>query len=134
MITWTPALETGHPIIDRDHRQLIDTLNSLEDALKKGAGKEEMGRIIGFLNTYTREHFRREEGYMQQVRCPAHGTNCSAHAELVKKLDGWVQQLNTTGATTLLVLTVFREANQWIHQHILKVDCRLKGCARLNAA
>jgi hemerythrin-like metal-binding protein len=130
MITWSAALETGHPIIDRDHRQLVDTLNTLEEAIKKGAGKEEMHKIIGFLNTYTREHFKREEAYTLQVRCPNHAENIQAHAELIKKLDGWVEHLNSTGSTISLVLGVYRETNQWIQQHILKVDCKLRGCAK----
>jgi len=127
MIQWNDSLATGHPMVDHDHRQLINSLNELEVALQTGAGKEQLGKIIAFLNTYTREHFTREEAHMQRVGCPAHAENCKAHADLIAKLDGWVVRLNA-GATTSLVLEIYRETSAWIRNHILKVDCQLRNC------
>lgn len=128
MITWNPALETGHAVIDRDHRALVNSLNELEAALQAGAGKQEVERILQFLNAYTREHFKREEAYMLRVNCPASGENCRAHSEFLQKLDVWTKQLTSTGITTTLVLTVFRETSRWVQGHILKVDCKLRSC------
>ena len=61
MITWRPAFETGIPVVDRDHRALIDQINSLSDALHAGAAKEKLTESLVFLNHYVREHFQREE-------------------------------------------------------------------------
>jgi len=127
MIPWTPALETGHPKIDDDHKQLIASLNELEAALHSGAGKERIGAIIAFLNRYTREHFVREESHMTRVGCPVAAVNVQAHNELVAKLDGWVSRLQA-GASLPLVLEVHRETTRWIRAHILSVDCKLRGC------
>lgn len=127
MIQWNDSLMTGHALVDNDHRQLINTLNELETALQNGAAKEQIGNIIAFLNKYAREHFTREEAHMIKVRCPAHAENCRAHAEFVAKLDGWVAKLNN-GASTTLVLEVYRETSNWIRSHILKTDCQLRNC------
>ncbi len=127
MIQWNDTLATGHPVVDNDHKQLIQSLNELDEALKRGAGKEQVVAIIAFLNKYTREHFYREEAYMTKVGCPSRIENCAAHAALIAKLDGWVKRLEA-GVNTSLVLEVYRETSQWIQGHILKVDCKLRGC------
>jgi hemerythrin-like metal-binding protein len=106
----------------------VSALNELDAALRSGAGKGELVRLLAYLDTYTREHFRREEGYMRQVSCPATGENCRAHAELVAKLEEWNRQIAAAGASTTLVLTVFRETSRWVQAHILKVDCKLRSC------
>jgi hemerythrin-like metal-binding protein len=83
--------------------------------------------MLGFLNSYVREHFSREESIMRIVSCPAAGQNCTAHQALIRKLDAWVARLNAEGATTALVLEVNREASAWLQQHILSVDCQLRS-------
>lgn len=128
MIQWTPALETGHEIVDQDHQQLIRTINSLETALKGGVAKDELNRIITFLVVYTQAHFAREEDHMKRVRCPSLAQNCAAHAELKKKLESWAQRLKLSGPTTSLVLEIYRESSAWITDHILRVDCKLREC------
>jgi hemerythrin len=128
MMQWSPALETGHPMVDSDHQKLISTLNELDQALKDGSGKEELARIITFLVVYTNAHFAREEQHMRDVQCPSLLKNCFAHAALRQKLDGWVAAMHQNGPTTSLVLEIYRETSAWITQHILRVDCHLRGC------
>ncbi len=127
MIPWTTALETGHPVIDDDHRKLIASLNELDAALQKGAGKDMIVPLIGFLNRYTREHFAREEAHMARVQCPAATANIKSHRDFAAKLDGWLAKLQS-GPSLSLVLEVHRETSQWIRGHILSVDCKLRGC------
>ena len=128
MIAWNASLATGNSVVDNDHKALFAQINALEDALKMGTAKEQLGQMIGFLNKYVREHFAREEDIMRTVKCPASGQNCTAHQALVEKLDGWVTRLNTGGATTSLVLEIYRESSAWLRQHIVSVDCQLRAC------
>jgi hemerythrin len=129
MIQWTDTLATGHAMVDTDHRKLIDSLNELETSLKNGAGKETIGKILEFLNSYTREHFAREEAYMKNVACPSYDENCREHALLISRLDTWLERLNQ-GTSISLVLEVHREIANWIRSHILKTDCKLRGCQK----
>lgn len=128
MISWSSALETGHDFVDADHKKLIAQLNALSDALHRGEGKESIMGMLIFLNSYAREHFAREEAHMQRVGCPAHAENCRAHADFVAKLETWITRLKSAGASTSLVLDVHREASAWIRNHIVGVDCKLRGC------
>lgn len=128
MITWSDKLETGHAIVDNDHKQLVTQLNALSDSLKSGVGSERLVEMIVFLNHYAREHFAREEAHMQRVGCPAYTDNCRAHDQFVSKLEAWIARLKSAGASTSLVLEVHREACAWIQNHIVGVDCKLRGC------
>jgi hemerythrin-like metal-binding protein len=127
MIPWTSALETGHPVIDDDHKKLIASLNELESALKKGAGKEQVIPLIAFLDRYARDHFAREEAHMAHVHCPSAAANQQAHKEFVERLDGWITKLQS-GPSLSLVLEVHREISKWIGAHIVNIDCKLRGC------
>jgi len=128
MIPWNNTLETGHAVVDNDHKQLVEQLNQLSEALMNGAGKDRITDMIVFLNSYAREHFAREETHMQRVKCPAYAENCRAHAQFAAKLDGWVARLQSSGATTALVIEIHREACAWIKSHIVGIDCKLRGC------
>ncbi len=129
MITWNASLETGNTVVDNDHKVLIKQINLLGDALKAGTAKDQLATMIAFLNKYTREHFAREEQIMKDVKCPTTGQNCTAHKLLVAKLDGWVAKLNAGGASTSLVLEIYKESSEWLRSHIVGIDSPLKRCA-----
>ena len=128
MIAWHPRFETGNSIVDNDHKALFNQINALAEALQQGTGKGKLAQMLAFLNCYVREHFAREESIMQAAKCPVSGQNCTAHKMLIQKLDGWVAQLQTGGATTSLVLEVNREASAWLQRHIVNTDCQLRSC------
>ena len=128
MTTWNPDLETGHAEIDADHRQLFAQLNDLKTAIDSGAGRERMVDLITILLGYALQHFAREEAHMQRVNCPAITDNIDAHRDFARKLDGWLVLLSTGGMSASIMIDVHREAAAWIEAHILKVDCRLRGC------
>jgi hemerythrin len=127
MIEWNDRYLTGHAKVDEDHKRLFACLNQLDAALKQGAAGGKIDEIITFLSAYTREHFVREEKHMHLVGCPAYDENCRAHSALVSKLDAWLAK-KAAGSSTGLALEIFFETSSWIRNHIMKVDCRLRGC------
>ena len=129
MIAWKGTLETGHPLIDRDHQVIIAALNKLEEALSRDAGKEEFEQFIRFLEGYAREHFSREEGYMLETRCPAFGENCQAHKAFQGQMDEWISELRSPGVSKDLAVRAYVQTSKWICRHIMLVDCKLKPCA-----
>lgn len=128
MITWSESLSTSHENIDAEHKMLIKSLNDLDQAMKKGAGRDQITASVLFLENYVAGHFAREEAYMLKVKCPSFADNCKAHRELKQKLANWKNLLTKEGASTTLVLEIYNETSDWITNHILKIDCKLKGC------
>jgi hemerythrin len=128
MITWNPNFETGHPLIDREHRDICDRLNQIETALDNGAGREQIAEMVSLLLDYTMVHFRREESVMACAGCPLQGDNCTAHAQFEARLERWLEVLTIPipGIGTTLLRDVHTESCRWIHQHMLRIDSSLR--------
>ena len=126
--SWNPALETGHPHIDAEHRELLEQLAAVKTAIDQGAGREQIAALITVLQKYVLGHFAREEGLMERKRCPARETNRAAHREFARKLDGWLVLLTSGVSPYSLMRDVHREATDWIVAHIVQCDCQLRQC------
>lgn len=125
MIEWTEDLSTGITQIDNDHRQLISCINELENALRDGNGKANLTTALDFLSKYAHAHFAREEAHMLEVRCPYHSVNCNAHSFFAARIQGWINRLNDSDPASL-ALEVYITSGNWLRQHILNVDCKLR--------
>ena len=134
MPTWNDNLETGHALIDADHRELFHQLNALKTSVQQGAGRERIVELIVVLQHYVLGHFAREEVHMARIACPAMQANCAAHREFALKLDRWLELLTMPGTPVSLLLDVHRESIAWIEQHITHVDCRMRGCTPRTSA
>ena len=129
MNSWNESLETGHPTVDAEHRELIRQLEGVSMAVEAGAGLANVTELIVILQRYAHGHFSREEAHMLRVSCPAHGANCIAHREFSARLDRWLELLTQRGTPMSLILDVQRESVAWIRQHITRIDCQLRHCA-----
>ena len=58
---WTADLATGVTEIDNQHKEIFSRLGQLYAACSEGRGKEEVLRLILFLEEYVKEHFSAEE-------------------------------------------------------------------------
>lgn len=117
------------PLVDRDHRQLVEGLNDLEKALLTGAGSRHLPQLLDFLERYATEHFAREEGCMRKYNCPTAAANEAAHREFIEKFGVAREKLkNSAGAGALVANQVHRELCDWIVKHILCVDSALRRC------
>lgn len=130
MTPWGSRFETGHPLIDAEHKEIFRKLDAIESAIEVGAGREVIVELIGTLQKYALQHFSREEEHMLEVRCPAYGENCVAHRVFEKKFNGWIHLLCTSGSSVTLVQDIRRETSTWIEGHIVNIDCRLRACPR----
>lgn len=128
MLPWNSDLETGHALIDAEHREYFRQLDELEAAIERGVGQEQMTQLIVTLQKYVLGHFSREEAHMSRVGCRAHGANCAAHREFARKFEGWIELLTLGNAPLSLVADIQRESAAWILAHITSIDCKLRDC------
>ncbi|HEY9662194.1 MAG TPA: hemerythrin family protein [Allocoleopsis sp.] len=128
LVIWNDSLAIGIPEIDQQHRQLIDQLNILVDAMHANRGREEIQRIVGFLDMYVNQHFGFEEACMQRHQCPVAGQNNQAHAQFRQTLAEVKAELNTKGSSVALAIKVNEQLLDWFVNHIKKIDRALKPC------
>jgi hemerythrin len=132
MLQWTEKFETGHPLIDAQHRMLISYVNRLEDLSgNTNPSREEVElvlRFIEFLEDYLLMHFKAEEDCMYRFRCPAHYDNQRAHGEFLDFFRGFKRQFGIEGYRPEVVRELFDACIAWIQRHILRIDVQLRSC------
>ena len=121
LMTWTDKLSVGVEVLDRDHRHLVDMVNTLFDGIQAGEGQAAVGSILDDLVAYTVEHFRREEDLMAHAGYPDAAAHKEAHARLCRQvLD--IQAKYRSGATPTLSLEVMHFLKNWLTNHIQGSD------------
>jgi hemerythrin len=128
-LNWNERLmSTGVADIDDQHKELIAKLNQLFDALASGAPDGEVKSMLKFLGEYTVWHFGAEENCMDKHRCPAAAANKQAHAAFLQTFKGISDRVESEGVTDALAIETQQEVANWVRNHIVKIDTKLRPC------
>ncbi len=127
LVMWNDTLKIGVPEIDRQHQQLIEQMNALVDAMNTNRGKEEIQKIIQFLDLYVWQHFGFEESCMQKHSCPVACQNKEAHAKFSATFREIKAEFNAKGASLPLAMKVNEQLLDWFVNHIKRIDRELKA-------
>ena len=123
--TWNSALETGHPIIDSQHKELINAVNNLLAACQQGQAADKVASTIDFLVSYTKRHFGEEEALQQKSHYPDYANHRSLHEAFVKVMADLAAELKQTGPTPSTINKIIRNAGDWLVSHILQQDSKV---------
>ncbi|MBF0295129.1 MAG: hemerythrin family protein [Magnetococcales bacterium] len=123
-IEWKASLSVGDFALDRDHQQLIGIMNNFMDAVVKNHALEERGRVLNDLLLYTKNHFQKEEAYLQQIDYPGLAAHQEAHAALMRQVFEFRMKflLNPDQPSQDL----FAFLNHWLINHIIKMDLQYR--------
>jgi len=124
---WSNSLSIGNSILDEDHRRLIKLVDDLHSAMDQGKGREVLGGVLAELLKYTREHFKREEDFMQRIGYEDFLAHKQEHERLVLSLRDIQKRFDTGEA--VLTLTVSSFLFEWLFNHIMRVDKKLAAVA-----
>ena len=67
---WTPDLSVGVSAIDEQHKVWFKKANDLFEAGQKRQASDYIGKLLNFLDDYTKKHFHDEEQYMMKIHYP----------------------------------------------------------------
>lgn len=95
----TQELLTGNALIDTEHRQLFDAVNSLMSACSEGKGRDQIQKTANFLSSYVLKHFQDEERLQVQSKYPNYTAHKQFHDGYRRQLDEVSQELQKEGAT-----------------------------------
>jgi hemerythrin len=121
-LEWRENLETGVEEIDLQHKELFGRINALLDACTKGQGREEVLKLLLFLDDYIRTHFDAEERLQKRFDYPGYLAHREQHNRFVRQVDELERQVGSEGATIGLVIQTNRTMTEWLIEHISKVD------------
>lgn len=120
LMLWDNTFSVNVQEIDEQHQKLVDLINNLYDAMKKGESKDVLPQIINSLIDYTKFHFSTEEKYFDKFGYPESETHKLEHSNFVKKVLDFKQGYESEQiGLTIDVITFLQE---WLTKHIKGTD------------
>jgi hemerythrin-like metal-binding protein len=127
-ISWRKSFECGHPVIDRQHRELFEIGDGVIKAVLKNKSRDHIEFLLDELTEHIQNHFVTEEAAMARTRFPLSGEHRAQHAELLEKARG-LRDRYRSGLLDISELVGFI-AYDVISEHIINQD--LKFALRKN--
>ena len=117
---WSEAFSVHIAILDEQHRNLIDAVNQLDEALRTGEGNSVVDAVLEKLAEYAGVHFATEESLMQQHHFPGLTIHRAQHEDFRKHMGEFLQARKTGSQCVPVSIMLFVET--WLKQHLLKSD------------
>jgi hemerythrin len=121
-VVWDDRYSVGIPLIDDQHKKLIELTNGLYDACREGTGAAEthfQEAIRGTVD-YVKYHFAAEEKLLENVRYPDFAAHKKEHESFVIKV---LEDVKNFEEGKKFVPNVFvRYLKDWILAHIAVED------------
>lgn len=115
---WTDSLSVKIPSIDRQHKLLIDHINTVAEKAEKGVSPELMTSIDKLVK-YTKVHFSYEENIFNLYKFPGKDQHLSNHEDLFEKIASFEARLLNGKVSTSELMSFLRK---WLENHIMKED------------
>jgi hemerythrin len=130
MPEWNSSMEIGIPVLDRQHQELVNQLNELGRAMKRGRGRETISQLLAFLSHYVEDHFRVEEGLMRHHKYPGLEEQRFLHEKFKRELAAHVDDYAGNPTDHSLTVEIHGWGMNWLMDHIMNVDARFGEYAR----
>lgn len=127
---WTPNLSVGVEMIDNQHKMWFEKADKLFEAGQKHQAKEYMGELLGFLDDYTKKHFRDEENYMLSIHYPDYNAQKNAHTTFIAQLAKLRKEFDASGGNLMVILNANQMVLDWLTKHISTMDKRIGEFAK----
>ena len=85
-LKWYDFLEIGVDFIDNDHRELLDIMLEIKQAIDIG-DKDKCVSLFSSLLKHAEDHFSREEAFLLKVKYPKLERHKKYHKKLLLKAD-----------------------------------------------
>jgi hemerythrin len=122
---WSAALETGHSVIDSQHKELINAINNLLTACQQGQAADKVDATLTFLVSYTKRHFSEEEALQKKSNYPDYSNHKILHESFVKVVVDLSAELKQTGPTPMITNKIIRNVGDWLVNHIQREDVKI---------
>jgi hemerythrin len=120
LLSWDDGYSVGIKEIDEQHKELINLINLLYEAMSAGKGDQVLGEIMERLVIYTQTHFVTEERLMVEYQFPGYAEHKAEHDDLIGQVAIIHRQYKEGAAGLTMQILIFLE--DWLVEHILGVD------------
>jgi len=129
-IEWSNQLSTGLEWQDIQHREMLERMDGLLEAMNRNEARAVIEDLLAFLEDYTHSHFGSEERFMSETDYPALASHRGLHRRFTDRLHELQRLYKRQGASSLVIMHLQRWLRDWLLQHIVQEDQRLGAWAR----
>jgi hemerythrin len=119
-IEWSESLSVGIEELDDQHKNLVEMVNRMHEAIHERHGSEAVQSILAELANYTVIHFAVEEALMRLLDYPDYEEHFAIHKELVDQV--LYLQAKVASGKTAVSFELLHFLKTWLTKHILQED------------
>jgi hemerythrin-like metal-binding protein len=122
-VSWSKALESGHPLIDGQHRRLFGLASEAMNILLARESRSDEEALLDQLVAHMNEHFSTEEDLLEDANDPGLSLHKAEHLAMLAKAKSLRDRFHTREAITKELVTFLSE--DVISNHIIREDLSL---------
>jgi hemerythrin-like metal-binding protein len=120
-------METGIPLVDAQHRELMELLDAFDAALRSGAAAPGLREDLALISQRTLKHFQTEEQLMKDAGYPGRCAHADLHRDLVLKVRELQYRFDRGQPLDRSLATFLAD---WFDHHIQESDRDYAGFLR----
>jgi hemerythrin-like metal-binding protein len=113
-----------HPLLEKEHQQLIDLLDALDKCILKGDSVNQVIKHLDDFVVLAGDHFKNEEKIMEDYKYTDIIDHKKEHARLLEQLRTLQSQLSK--GQTPFGKDYMQLLRNWLEAHLLDTDNRLE--------
>ena len=129
-IDWRESMSVGVKVIDDQHKQLIDTISQLNEAIIAKKVDKELNGIFARLYDYILFHFATEEKYFDEFNYEESKEHKAAHLFFANRVIEMQDKVDHDSHALSLELIAFLEF--WLVGHVMVMDQKYVECFHKN--
>lgn len=122
MLQFTEDMKIGIPLIDAQHKSMIDFANELAVLCGANPSREELKASLDFLGNYVVQHFGDEEIMQIESHYPRYEQHRGIHQEFVETFQSLYAEFEKNGPSAEFTVVLNNRVLHWIITHIKKED------------
>jgi hemerythrin len=130
VITWSKSFETGHPVVDGQHKNLFKLINNLNLDLSDKESKHLYNEAIEILSAYVSTHFMTEEDLMKTISYPEYESHKREHDNLKEQSEKLITLFRLDKVD--LTATIYKFFSDWLKNHIQVIDKKMIDWLKVN--
>lgn len=124
-IQWTTDYELDIPVIDNQHKRIVDYINQLCVIIEQ-KNTDAIQDVIQHLVDYTHSHFTFEEAMLEEVGYDALTIHQATHRAFTQRISQFLEKSNNLADAQVLATLL----KQWLLEHIQHDDASYADLVR----
>jgi len=112
-----------HPLLEKDHQQLINFLDAMDDCMSAGNSVNQVHKYLSEFIALVEEEFKNEEIIMETYKYTDIISHKKEHVDLFKQLSGLKNKLDN--GHTPFGRDYVQLLRRWLENHLFDADSRL---------